>query len=50
MIEVVNRTPEPDGSFPTCHLRVPPHVRAAREGVAWTFGLDEADYRPERET
>lgn len=50
MVEVVNSTPEPDGSFRTYYLRVPPHVRTAREGVAWTFGLDEADYRPERET
>ncbi|MCK2221853.1 hypothetical protein MF672_049810 [Actinomadura sp. ATCC 31491] len=50
MVEVVNSTPEPDGSRRTYFLRVPPWVRRAREGVAWTFGVEEKDYRPERET
>ncbi|GLW66688.1 hypothetical protein Arub01_49320 [Actinomadura rubrobrunea] len=50
MVEVVNSTPEPDGSFRTYYLRVPPHTRTAREGVAWTFGVDEASYRPEVQT
>ncbi|MEG3630466.1 DUF6745 domain-containing protein [Streptomyces poriticola] len=50
MVEVVNSTPEPDGTHRTYWLRVPPRTRTAREGVAWTFGLDEADYEPERET
>ncbi|MEO3871703.1 DUF6745 domain-containing protein [Nonomuraea sp. B12E4] len=50
MVEVVNSTPEPDGTRRTYFLRVPPWVRRAREGVAWTFGVAEADYRPERET
>ncbi|MFJ8536051.1 DUF6745 domain-containing protein [Streptomyces sp. NPDC093591] len=50
MVEVVNSTPEPDGTHRTYWLRVPPRARTAREGVAWTFGLDEADYAPQRET
>jgi hypothetical protein len=50
MVEVVNSTPEPDGTHRTYWLRVPPRTRTAREGVAWTFGLEEADYVPERET
>ncbi|MGP3989352.1 DUF6745 domain-containing protein [Streptomyces sp. 3N207] len=50
MVEVVNSTPEPDGRHRTYWLRVPPRIRTAREGVAWTFGLAEADYTPERET
>ncbi|WP_283138028.1 DUF6745 domain-containing protein [Rhizohabitans arisaemae] len=50
MVEVVNSTAEPDGTFRTYWLRVPPATRSAREGVAWTFGVDAADYRPERET
>ncbi|KAB2346472.1 DUF6745 domain-containing protein [Actinomadura rudentiformis] len=50
MVEVVNSTPEPDGTYRTYYLRVPPATRTAREGVAWTFGVDEADYRPEQET
>ncbi|MEU7060275.1 DUF6745 domain-containing protein [Streptomyces sp. NPDC046197] len=50
MVEVVNSTPEPDGTHRTYWLRVPPRTRTAREGVAWTFGLEETDYAPERET
>ncbi|MBE1590597.1 DUF6745 domain-containing protein [Nonomuraea angiospora] len=50
MVEVVNSTPEPDGTSRTYFLRVPPWVQRAREGVAWTFGVVEEDYRPERET
>ncbi|XRQ13313.1 DUF6745 domain-containing protein [Actinomadura welshii] len=50
MVEVVNSTPEPDGTHRTYYLRVPPTTRTARAGVAWTFGVDEADYRPERQT
>ncbi|MFJ3788789.1 DUF6745 domain-containing protein [Kitasatospora sp. NPDC090091] len=50
MVEVVNSTAEPDGTFRTYWLRVPPSTRTARAGVAWTFGIPEADYRPERET
>ncbi|WP_246102435.1 DUF6745 domain-containing protein [Streptomyces piniterrae] len=50
MVEVVNSTPEPDGTRRTYWLRVPPRTRTAREGVAWTFGLGEAVYAPVRET
>ncbi|GAA2105842.1 DUF6745 domain-containing protein [Actinomadura alba] len=50
MVEVVNSTPEPDGTSRTYHLRVPPRTRTAREGVAWTFGVSADDYRPERQT
>lgn len=50
MVEVLNSTPEPDGSVRTYWLRVPPSTRTAREGVAWTFGLGEAEYHPARET
>ncbi|MEU8345256.1 DUF6745 domain-containing protein [Spirillospora sp. NPDC048832] len=50
MVEVVNSTPEPDGTYRTYYLRVPPDTRTARAGVAWTFGVDEADYRPEKQT
>lgn len=50
MVEVVNSTAEPDGSFRTYWLRVPPSIRTARAGVAWTFGIPEADYHPQRET
>ncbi|GAA4590734.1 hypothetical protein GCM10023194_48190 [Planotetraspora phitsanulokensis] len=50
MVQVVNSTPEPDGTRRTYFLRVPPSISRAREGVAWTFGVPEADYRPEKET
>ncbi|WUT33105.1 hypothetical protein OG392_31095 [Streptomyces sp. NBC_00691] len=46
MVEVVNSTPEPDGSHRTYWLRVPPTTRTAREGVAWTFGLRPEAYEP----
>ena len=50
MVEVVNSTPEPDGTSRTYWLRVPPATRTAREGIAWTFGLTEAEYHPEKQT
>ncbi|MFE2040731.1 DUF6745 domain-containing protein [Streptomyces sp. NPDC059477] len=50
MVEVLNSTPEPDGTHRTYWLRVPPRTRTAKEGVAWTFGLEEGAYTPERET
>lgn len=31
-------------------LRVPDHIQRTREGVAWTFGLEENEYRPLVET
>ncbi|NYE44046.1 hypothetical protein HEB29_005057 [Streptomyces fulvorobeus] len=50
MVEVVNSTPEPDGTCRTYWLRVPPGTRTAKEGVAWTFGLDGQAYAPVRQT
>ncbi|NUP54110.1 MAG: hypothetical protein HOW97_43360 [Catenulispora sp.] len=50
MVEVVNSSPEPDGTFNVYFLRVPPHTRTAKEGVAWTFGLTEDQYRPMTQT
>ncbi|MFI1382529.1 DUF6745 domain-containing protein [Embleya sp. NPDC020886] len=50
MVEVLNSTPEPDGSTRTYWLRVPPDTETAREGVAWTFGLSPEEYRPSHET
>ncbi|MFJ6615374.1 DUF6745 domain-containing protein [Streptomyces sp. NPDC091289] len=50
MVEVVNSTPEPDGTHRTYWLRVPPATRTAKDGVAWTFGLEGAAYAPLRQT
>ena len=44
LVEVVNSTAEPDGSFKRYFLRVPPSCRRAREAVAWTFGVSEESY------
>ncbi|RPK55479.1 hypothetical protein EES43_26645 [Streptomyces sp. ADI96-02] len=50
MVEVVNSTAEPDGTYRTYWLRVPPSTSTAKDGVAWTFGLDGAAYSPLRQT
>ena len=49
-VEVVNGTAEPDGTSKRYFLRVPPQMRTAREAVAWTYGLSEAEYVPVRRT
>ncbi len=49
-VEVVNSTPEADGSRHVYWLRVPPHVRTCQEAVAWTFGIQDAEYQPVVET
>ena len=46
LVRVSNSTAEPDGSFKTYLLRVPPSMKTAREAVAWTFGLDPDEYDP----
>jgi hypothetical protein len=43
IVEVVNATRDPDGTYRRYFLRVPPTVRTAREAVAWTFGYDDPD-------
>jgi hypothetical protein len=50
MVQVVNSTPEPDGTSRIYWLRVPPQTRTAREGVAWTFGLTADEYQPRVQT
>lgn len=44
-VEVINGTPEPDGTHKHYFLQVPPTVRSPREAVAWTYGLSERHYR-----
>jgi hypothetical protein len=47
MVEMVNCSPEPDGSWKTYFERVPPWVTSARQGIAWQCGFDNADdYQP----
>ncbi len=50
MVELVNASPELDGSLKTYMLRVPPTVRTCREAVAWTFGLSVEQWQPAMET
>ncbi|MFL6117831.1 MAG: DUF6745 domain-containing protein [Catenulispora sp.] len=50
LVEVVNSTPEPDGTFNVYFLRVPPDTATAKAGVAWTFGLSADEYRPLAQT
>lgn len=44
-VEVVNGTPEADGSYRRYFLRVPNTVRTAKGAVAWTYGLTSEQYR-----
>lgn len=47
MVKVTNSTIEPDGTWKDYWLRVPPDTKTAREGVAWTFGIEkEQQYAP----
>ena len=64
MVEVTNRSPEPDGSYRHFLLRVDPELRplyadrsfgqpqelTARNAVAASFGLSGAEYHPALET
>jgi hypothetical protein len=43
-VEVINGTPEPDGSHKHYFLQVPANVQTAREAVAWTYGLPADAY------
>jgi hypothetical protein len=45
MVEVVNSTPEPDGSSKRYWLRVPPGTETPAEGVAWTFEMPVKEYK-----
>ena len=42
LVEVVNSTADPDDSYRSYLLRVPPSVRTPREAIAWTFGFTDA--------
>jgi hypothetical protein len=44
VVEVINGTPEPDGSRNRYFLSVPPECATACEAVAWTYGLSAKEY------
>ena len=49
-VEVINSTPEPDGTFKKYVLPCRSTVRTAHEAVAQSFGLTPESYNPEIET
>ncbi len=50
MVEVVNATPDPDGTVRRHLLRVPPETESAHEAVAWSFSRRAKDYEPVEQT
>lgn len=50
MVKVINSTVEPDGSFKSYFLRVPPSMTTAREAVAWTFDMSRESYELDEQT
>lgn len=50
LVEVTNSTAEPDGTYKSYFLRVPPWMTTAKQAVAWTFGMTAEEYLPDRET
>ena len=43
-VEVINATPEPDGTHKHYFLQVPANINSAREAVAWTYGMQPDEY------
>ena len=43
-VEVINGTPEPDGTRKHYFLQVPPDLRTPTEAVAWTYGMSPKRY------
>jgi hypothetical protein len=51
IVELVNSTPEPDGTHQHFARRVPGTMQTAHEAVAWTFGFTQPqDYHPAVQT
>jgi len=44
-VEVINGTPEADGTCKRYFLQVPPNMLTARSAVAWTYGMTARQYR-----
>lgn len=43
-VEVINATPEPDGTHKHFFLQVPANMHTALEAVAWTYGMRADEY------
>jgi hypothetical protein len=46
VVKVKNSTPDPDGTFNEYFLRVPPYIKTVGAAIAWTFGMEDGEYRP----
>lgn len=44
LLELQNSSKEPDGSYKTYFLRVPPEMRKVADAAAWTFGMSGKEY------
>lgn len=49
-VQVVNSTPEPDGSRRNFVIPVPPTIETAEAAVAWTFQMEPGEYKPVQQT
>src|SRR5262249_55897408 len=45
-VEVMNGTPEQDGTYKRYYLQVPANMRTAREAGAWASRVSEERYQP----
>lgn len=50
LVEVINSSPEMDGTYKKYYLQVPPDMKTCKEAVAWTFRMDAETYKPAVET
>jgi hypothetical protein len=48
-VAVRDRVLDADGTPLEHWIAVPPHIATARKAVAWSFGMSEAEYRPNKE-
>ena len=44
VVDLLNSTPEPDGTVKRYMIRVPPTVTKVVDGLAWGFGVSAAEY------
>lgn len=49
-VQVVNSTPEPDGSRRKFVIPVPPDIETCQQALAWTFGMGADEYQPGQQT
>jgi hypothetical protein len=45
-VELVNSTPEPDGTYSRYFERVPPKTKTPKDAIAWQFRLKTKNYQP----